>query len=328
MNLKSINASPEYQKSSDMPDECEAIRYMSSEEIPECVQVIRNAFKTVADEFGITEANAPRFTAFATDEGRLGYHFCEEKRPMVVYLIGGRIVGYYSIAFLNEEEAELNNLSVLPQYRHRSIGRRLVEDCVAKVKETGRTRLKIGIVEENKLLRGWYESLGFVHTGTVKYDFFPFTCGYMEKELGSPIAVEDRKKYYRVHTADVAYITQQPRGIFTAIGKLVDAGILSEEETKEYWENREYFERVLPVPPFYDEGNPDKAVTWFKSTSDGNRIYSEMTFYRKMAQKYGVPLYMSECDEVPGEIIYEDDFQIAIKNQRTDINITTKRIEE
>lgn len=184
MNLTSINASPEYQKSSDMPDECEAIRYMSLEEIPECVQVIRNAFKTVADEFGITEANAPRFTAFATDEGRLGYHFCEEKRPMVVYLIGGRIVGYYSIAFLNEEEAELNNLSVLPQYRHRSIGRKLVEDCVAKVKETGRTRLKIGIVEENKLLRGWYESLGFVHTGTVKYDFFPFTCGYMEKELG------------------------------------------------------------------------------------------------------------------------------------------------
>lgn len=164
--------------------EFEAIRHMSLEEIPECVQVIRNAFKTVADEFGITEANAPRFTAFATDEGRLGYHFCEEKRPMVVYLIGGRIVGYYSIAFLNEEEAELNNLSVLPQYRHRSIGRKLVEDCVAKVKETGRTRLKIGIVEENKLLRGWYESLGFVHTGTVKYDFFPFTCGYMEKELG------------------------------------------------------------------------------------------------------------------------------------------------
>lgn len=32
---------------------------------------------------------------------------------------------------------------------------------------------------------------------------------------------------------------------------------------------------------------------------------------------------MSECDEIPGEIIYEDDFQIAIKNQGTDIRITT-----
>lgn len=164
--------------------EFEAIRHMSLEEIPECVRVIRNAFKTVADEFGFTEANAPRFTAFATDEGRLWYHFCKEKRPMFVYMIADKIVGYYSIALLNETEAELNNLGVLPEYRHKNIGRNLLEDCIAKVKATGRTRIKVGIVEENKLLRNWYESLGFVHTGTVKYDFFPFTCGYMEKELG------------------------------------------------------------------------------------------------------------------------------------------------
>ena len=133
-------------------------------------------------------------------------------------------------------------------------------------------------------------------------------------------------RYYRIHTADIAYITQQPRGIFTAIGKLVDAGILSEEETEEYWKNRAYFEKVLPVPPFYNEGNPDKAITWFKDTPKGNRIYSEMTFYHEMARKYGTQLYMSECDEILGEIIYEDDFQIAIKNQRTDICITTHKI--
>ena len=47
-------------------------------------------------------------------------------------------------------------------------------------------------------------------------------------------------RYYRIHTADIAYITQQPRGIFTAIGKLADACILSEEETAEYWKNRAY----------------------------------------------------------------------------------------
>lgn len=133
-------------------------------------------------------------------------------------------------------------------------------------------------------------------------------------------------RYYRIHTADIAYITKQPRGIFTAIGKLVEAGILSEEETAEYWKNRTYFEKVLPVPSFYEEGNPDKAITWFKDTPAGNRIYSEMTFYREMARKYGTQLYMSECDEIPGEIIYEDDFQIAIKNQRTDICITTHKI--
>ena len=133
-------------------------------------------------------------------------------------------------------------------------------------------------------------------------------------------------RYYRVHTADQAYLTKQPRGIFTTIGKLVDAGVLSEAETEEYWNNRRYFEDVLPVPPFYDQGNPDGAITWFKDTPEGNRIWEEMTFYRNMAVKYGVQLYLSECTDIPGEIIYEDTFQIAVKNPRNDILIQTHKI--
>ena len=48
-------------------------------------------------------------------------------------------------------------------------------------------------------------------------------------------------KYFRVHTSDIAYLTQKPRGIFTTVGKLVDAKILTPEETDEYWKQREYF---------------------------------------------------------------------------------------
>ncbi len=133
-------------------------------------------------------------------------------------------------------------------------------------------------------------------------------------------------RYYRVHTADQAWLTKQPRGIFTTVGKLVDAGVLSEAETEEYWNNRRYFEDVLPVPPFYDQGNPDGAITWFKDTPEGNRIWEEMTFYRNMAVKYGVQLYLSECTDIPGEIIYEDNFQIAVKNPRNDIPIQTREL--
>lgn len=121
-------------------------------------------------------------------------------------------------------------------------------------------------------------------------------------------------KYYRIHTKDIAYLTQQPRGIFTAIGKLVDSKTMNEEEIQEYWKNRKYFERVLPVPPYYEKGNPDKAITWFKDTPEGNDIYNQMTFYREMAKKYNIELFKSECDFIPGEIIYEDEFQIAVKN--------------
>lgn len=132
--------------------------------------------------------------------------------------------------------------------------------------------------------------------------------------------------YFRIHTADIAYITQQPRGLFTAIGKLVEAKTLTQEETAEYWKNREYFEKVLPVPPFYEKGNPDRATTWFKDTPQGNDIYNQMTFYRAMAKKYGLKLFISTCAEPPGRIIYQDDFQIAVKNLRPDAAIETREL--
>ena len=159
------------------------VREMAQEEIPECVEVIRKSFQTVADEFGFTPDNAPRFTAFATDEGRLQYQYFVEKRPMYVYAEHGRITGYYSLALTEDGCAELNNLAVLPEFRHRGIGERLLKDCFDRALLQRQRKLRIGIVEENEVLRKWYESFGFVHTGTVKYDFFPFTCGYMEKDL-------------------------------------------------------------------------------------------------------------------------------------------------
>jgi len=151
-------------------------------DVPECVAVIRESFKTVADEFGFTEESAPRFTAFAMNEGRLLYHLKTERRPMYKWVEDGRIVGYYSL-LISDGECEMNNLSVLPEYRHRGIGRRLLEDSFRRAREAGCRVMKIGVVEENFVLKRWYEESGFVHTECKKFDFFPFTCGYMEKKL-------------------------------------------------------------------------------------------------------------------------------------------------
>ena len=156
---------------------------IKQEDLAECVNVIRESFATVAEEYNITEENAPRFTAFATDEGRLNWHLNGEHRPMVGYVVDGKIVGYYSMLWLENKECELNNLSVLPAYRHDGIGAKLLEHAFEKAREHGCTKMKIGIVEENQVLRKWYEKLGFVHVGTQKFEFFPFTCGYMEKAL-------------------------------------------------------------------------------------------------------------------------------------------------
>ena len=101
---------------------------------------------------------------------------------MFLYQYNGNFVGYFSLS-VNDDSVELNNLAVLPGYRHLGIGQRLLEDCFEKVLQFGRRTVKIGIVEENVVLRRWYERFGFEHTGTEKYDFFPFTCGYLEKTI-------------------------------------------------------------------------------------------------------------------------------------------------
>lgn len=159
------------------------IRPITHKDIPECVEVIKASFMTVAGEFGFTVENAPRFTAFATTEERLNYHLEEEKRPMYAYELDGKIVGYYSLYKQSNEECELNNLCVLPQYRNEKIGEKLLLHSFSEAKQMGCSHINIGIVEENKKLRSWYESYGVLHVKTEKFEFFPFTCGYMKKML-------------------------------------------------------------------------------------------------------------------------------------------------
>ena len=137
---------------------------------------------TVADEYGITKENAPRYTAFATTDDRLIWHMDSEHRPMFVYEEDGILCGYYSLLIQDNNECELNNLAVLPEFRHRGIGKLLLDHSLETARKHGCRIMNIGIVEENALIRKWYEDNGAIHTGTRKYDFFPFTCGYMKFE--------------------------------------------------------------------------------------------------------------------------------------------------
>ena len=147
------------------------------------MQVIRRSHQTVADEFGFTEENAPRYVAFATDENRLIWHMDQEHRLMFLDEESGIIRGYYSLLLKQNGECELSNLSVLPEYRHNRIGTELLRHAIGIAREYQCKMMRLSIVEENTVLRQWYERNGAVHTGTEKYDFFPFTCGYMMIQL-------------------------------------------------------------------------------------------------------------------------------------------------
>lgn len=145
--------------------------------------LINTSFATVATDVGFTEQTFPTFTGFTTNADRLRTH---AKCGWLMYGLfeNEQLIGYASLSQVSNTEStyELHNLAVLPEYRHKGYGKQLLDFCKAKVIERGGVKIKIGIIEENTVLKNWYTANGFVHTGTQKYDHMPITVGTMEWE--------------------------------------------------------------------------------------------------------------------------------------------------
>lgn len=93
---------------------------------------------TVADTLGFTTADAPRFTAFTISDDKLYHQMDDEHRLMIGYYSdNGKILGYYSLLFQEDNQCELNNLCVLPDYRHKKIGAELLNDVYIRAKNKG-----------------------------------------------------------------------------------------------------------------------------------------------------------------------------------------------
>lgn len=147
-------------------------------ELKECLDVIHQSFRTVAEQFGLTKENCPKHTSFIPlsfleTQKNWGWH-------MYALYAGKKIIGYMSLSKVNDEIFELHNLAVLPEYRHKRFGKLLLDHAKDIVKSLGGSAINIGIIEESIVLKKWYIANGFVHTGIKKYDHLPFTSGYLE----------------------------------------------------------------------------------------------------------------------------------------------------
>ena len=157
------------------------IRVESKEQLDICLDIVHKSFQTVADEMILTKDNCSSYTAFMPIEKLISQF--ENNTPMLLYQYNGCFAGYFSMS-INDDSVELNNLAVLPEYRHLGIGKELVDYAITYSKNIlGANKIKIGIVEENTILKEWYEKIGFVHTGTQKFEHLPFTVGFMEIEI-------------------------------------------------------------------------------------------------------------------------------------------------
>jgi hypothetical protein len=121
--------------------------------------------------------------------------------------------------------------------------------------------------------------------------------------------MEKRMEYFRIH-ANYIGRTGKPVGVFGACHHLKRAGRLTPEETRLFEETDAWYIEHLPEPPFYKEGNPLKAITWFKDTPEVRMFVKRLDPLVALLRKYGIDYSISKTTE-PGEIVYEDDFQVA-----------------
>ena len=99
-------------------------------------------------------------------------------------------------------------------------------------------------------------------------------------------------------------------GIFGMIHKLKEAGRLSVDQKRLHADIVEWFEANLPNPDFYNESNPKGYVTWFKESAE--EMLERMDELRSLVQDVGGCCKRIESDD-PGKIVYEDDYQIAVR---------------
>lgn len=155
-----------------------SIRKVQYEELDSCTQLIRECFDTVAQEFQLTIQNCPTNGAFI----KLEHIKADWNKGNMMFglYIGEKMIGFVQLKQKSPVAYELEKLAVLPEYRHMGHGLALIQFALQTVAESGARKITIGIIEENTRLKKWYQSQGFIHTGTKKITHLPFTVGFME----------------------------------------------------------------------------------------------------------------------------------------------------
>jgi ribosomal protein S18 acetylase RimI-like enzyme len=154
------------------------IKPLTLESLPTIAEVVRESFRAAAIELNLTPQNCPTHNYFLTNE-RLAEKFTQKFFPYG-YFLEEKLIGFVALVDKGENIFEMNMLCVLPKFRHKKIGKELVDFCKEKVAELGGKKIEIGLWENGTVLQKWYAAFGFVFTETKIFAHMPFPVGYME----------------------------------------------------------------------------------------------------------------------------------------------------
>ncbi len=157
------------------------IRRATEEDISLLSSIIRASFMDVAKRFSLTRQNCPKHPSNCEDD----WIESELSKGVSYFILEVDGVASGSVGILRNEPdlSYLMRLGVLPEYRNRGFGKKIVDFALEELKEEGTKRAEIGVISDQTELVEWYEGLGFHVMGRRNFEHLPFEVTFMSKIL-------------------------------------------------------------------------------------------------------------------------------------------------
>ena len=116
-------------------------------------------------------------------------------------------------------------------------------------------------------------------------------------------------RYVRIQGQELAENTMYAKGIFSMCWQLVQNDTMEPEDADLFREIDAWFVDHLPFPP--PCRNQEKVVCFFK-TENSDEMLRMIRPALWLLEKYNHPYYLVYTT-TPGEIVYEDQYQVAVR---------------
>ena len=116
-------------------------------------------------------------------------------------------------------------------------------------------------------------------------------------------------KYMRIQGKELAKNTMYAKGVFSMCWQLIQQDVMDEEDADLFREIDSWFADELPWPDPCKRQEP--VVCWFK-TENTEEMMKMIRPALWLLERYNHPYFLVYTN-TPGEIVYEDQFQVAAK---------------